>query len=97
MNSKCIEFLYHHHGKEVSQAEFEQLCITPLIGTRRTKQCMTLIKYQLFCVWMYSDCASVIVHYEASGSGEYIYLSDYKIRVFFHLIEDKCDIYGAAG
>lgn len=97
MNSKCIQFLYHYNGEEVSQAEFEELCITPLVGPRRTKHCMTLVKYQLFCVWMSADCASVIVHKESTTQREYIYLSDYKIRVFFHLVEDECDIYGAAG
>lgn len=89
-------YQYHNEGRDMSQSEFEEICIVPLVGRQRSKQCLTIAKYQLFCLWRFPSCASLIVHKKQDDQREYIYLSDYRIQVFFRILGNICHIDGVA-
>lgn len=85
-------YQYYNKGRAISQSEFEKICLVPLVGVQRSKRCLTVIKYQLFCLCENPSRVSVIVHKEQTSQREYIYLTDFRLQVFFRIFENICHI-----
>ena len=88
---KSFGYQYHNKGRDVSQLEFEKMCLVPLVGARRSKQCLTIAQYQLFCLYKCPN-SNVTVYKDQASQREYIYLSDYRLQVFFRILENICHI-----